>query len=134
MPGGIIVDTTARSDGPVVRLSGEFNHANSHELTEAVMMAKGSATKTVFIDAAEVVFFDSSWLKAFLLAQRELAREAKRFRIIAASPTIARLIEITGRRTSGESMNVDVQGTARPDPLARGHGRRARSGGVRSLV
>ena len=95
-PGVIVVDNTARSDGPVVRLSGEFNHANAHELTEAVMTARELATETVFLDAAEVVFVDSSWLKALLLAQRELARQAKRFRIIAASPTIARLIEITG--------------------------------------
>jgi anti-anti-sigma factor len=97
MPRGEVhVDTDTRPEGPVVCLVGDIDYPMEREVLEAFITAQQCATDTVFLDASGVTSMESTGLRALLIANRNLGLEHKGLRIIAASESVARLIEITG--------------------------------------
>jgi anti-anti-sigma factor len=90
------VDTRSRGDGPLVRLAGDIDHVAEPEVLEAFTTAQQCAGDAVFVDAGEVDLMDSTGLRALLIAKRNLDRENKRLRIVAASENVVRLIDMTG--------------------------------------
>jgi anti-anti-sigma factor len=54
---------------------------------------------TVLVDASGLTFLDSSGLRALLAGSEKLQAKRVQFRVVNASPAIARLLDMTGTRS-----------------------------------
>lgn len=94
------MDVTVSVDGPVVRaaVSGEVDSHNCGEVGDAIGAALDSAgaTERLEIEAAELRFLDSSGISELLRLHRRLDEAGGSVVILAPTPPVRRVLEITG--------------------------------------
>jgi anti-anti-sigma factor len=87
--------TVARDgDAATVAVRGEIDMSTSEQLA-AAFAGLGSA-KAVHVDLGEVGYMDSTGLRTILAARADLEARGAQLDVVATSPIVARLIEITG--------------------------------------
>jgi anti-anti-sigma factor len=91
-PAMFTVDATSDS----VRFSGEIDMSTAPMLIEAVLQAESSE-----IDLSGITFMDSSGMHALI----DLKAARPSLRIVAASPTVRRLVQLTGL---AEHLQVEI--------------------------
>ena len=91
-PAIFTVDATSDS----VRLSGEIDMSTAPMLIEAVLQSESSE-----IDLSGITFMDSSGMHALI----DLKAARPSLRIVAASPTVRRLVQLTGL---AEHLQVEI--------------------------
>ena len=80
----------------VLELAGELDLAVGPRLRTLVDEATAERPPLVVIDVEEVAFMDSSVLREFLRAHREVSGAGGRLVVAGAQPTVRRLLELTG--------------------------------------
>src|SRR4051794_11201413 len=80
----------------VLVLGGELDLAVSADLRALVDQAAADRPGLLVLDVAEVAFMDSSVLREFLRAHREMAQAGGRLVVAGAQATVRRLLELTG--------------------------------------
>ena len=89
----LVYSITSSGDGCVIAFSGEIDITNAPFFAE--VLAEPEA-RCVNIDLANVTLLDSSGLKALVAAQRHIRLRNGAMRIVAASPIVRCVLEITG--------------------------------------
>jgi anti-sigma B factor antagonist len=72
------VHTDVEEDSPVVVAAGEIDMATAPMLERELMAAIEAGEGAVVLDLCEVTFFDSSGLRAAIVAHRELTERGRR--------------------------------------------------------
>jgi anti-anti-sigma factor len=80
----------------VLELAGELDLAVGGRLRALVDEATADRPQLLVFDVAEVAFMDSSVLREFLRAHREVADAGGRLVVAGAQSTVRRLLELTG--------------------------------------
>jgi anti-anti-sigma factor len=80
----------------VLELAGELDLAVGPRLRSLVDEAAAERPQLMVIDVTEVAFMDSSVLREFLRAHREVVAGGGRLVVAGAQPTVRRLLELTG--------------------------------------
>jgi anti-sigma B factor antagonist len=86
------------SDGTrtLLELGGECDAASLGALNDALADAVEQDAEEVVVSLAKTTFLDSLALGALTAAAKRVRAEGRRFRVIRPSPSIRRVIEITG--------------------------------------
>ena len=84
-----------RGDAVVVRLRGELDLYNAHEVREAVLRECESGPERVVVDLAEVVFIDSTALGVLIEARTKMPNR-RAFLLAAPAIETRRALEISG--------------------------------------
>lgn len=82
-----------REDGVIVAV-GELDLVGGPLLDQAVHSAEDAGESTV-IDLSQVSFVDSSGLRCLIAASQRAANRGQRVRLVAPTPVVTRLLEIT---------------------------------------
>jgi anti-sigma B factor antagonist len=94
-PNEFDVSTETAGEGVlVVRVSGDLDLATSPRFADA--LAAAPAARQVVIDLTGCTFLDSSGVRTLVQAVREIPGDERRVGVVAASPAILRVLEITG--------------------------------------
>ena len=95
------VESSIEDDGRTARLSlvGELDLNAADTMTAEVDHLSELGVDTVLVDASELTFLDSSGLRALLTGRERLHAKGGQFRVVNASPAIARLLDMTGTRS-----------------------------------
>ncbi len=103
----------SESDGQVHRLtpSGELDIATAPLLQTEFEAARDAQAEKIVVDLSRLTFIDSTGLALALLMAEE-CKEDDRLRIVNDSPTVDRLIDLTGIRDNLPMIN------SADDPLA----------------
>ena len=94
------------ADGPMVFVRGEVDLASAPQLREAALTALSLGPKVLRLDLAHVTFMDVSGLHVLLSAQRRAALMGGRLVLMGTSPTVERLLDLTGTRAELDGMEV----------------------------
>jgi anti-sigma B factor antagonist len=81
----VTVHTEIEAGAPVVVVTGEIDMATAPMVERALMEAIEAGDGAVVLDLCEVSFFDSSGLRAAIVAHRELAEQGRRL-LLACLP------------------------------------------------
>ena len=92
--------TRSRAYG-VVRPRGELDIAGMRALA-AGMSAARSATSRVVVDLQDLEFIDSSGLRILHVAHVAAQRDGWRLHLVAGTPLVQRVFELTGTRATFE--------------------------------
>lgn len=92
--GELRIEPSMRGAWSMVRCVGDLDVTTSAELRTAIQHA--SATAGVVIDLDAVTFIDSTALGVLIAGQKRLEREGLELRLVVSSPSILRIISITG--------------------------------------
>lgn len=84
-------------DGVLVRLAGELDEHTAAQFREAVERElDDSGSSNLLLDLSDVTFIDSSGLGALLGRYKRVSQAEGRMAIIAASPQVRRILELSG--------------------------------------
>jgi len=75
---------------------GELDMASAGELEAAVDGLRSPATTAITLDLSEVLFMDSTGLRAVLAGHKLCMQEGYEFNLIPGPPAVQRLFELTG--------------------------------------
>ena len=89
------IDVTRDGAVVTVTVTGEIDAATAGELETALVSAVPGAT-SIDVDMAAVGFMDSSGLRAMVIAMYAADEAGVPLRIVATTPTVDRLLSITG--------------------------------------
>ncbi|MFP5327177.1 MAG: STAS domain-containing protein [Acidimicrobiia bacterium] len=95
-PFAVDVEVTGNADTAVVRPSGEIDIATGPALEAEVEFLVEAGIRTCAIDLTDVEFIDSAGLQLLLAARAALRRVGGTFSIRGASPSVSRLLDISG--------------------------------------
>lgn len=98
-PFAVDVEVTGNADTAVVRPSGEIDIATGPALEAEVEFLVDAGIRTCAIDLTDVEFIDSAGLQMVLAARSTLRRVGGTFSLKGASPSVSRLLEISGMTT-----------------------------------
>jgi anti-sigma B factor antagonist len=104
-------------DAVHLRVRGELDIAVADELVERVAALASSSARLTLVDLSEVMFIDSSGLRALIEAHR-IGEGARDFEVIVVRPrqSVRRVIDITG---AGRILRlVDAPDADAPAPAA----------------
>lgn len=90
---GALLDLVSTDDG--LRLIGEIDAASSVELASRLDPLPGH-TPRVELDLGSISFIDSSGLRVLIDAHLRAQNEGRRLVIVTPSPSVRRLLEISG--------------------------------------
>jgi anti-anti-sigma factor len=82
---------------PVISVSGETDLANAGDLLLRLILLAGAATGQIELDLSQVTFMDCAGLRALAAIDRYVNAGGGSMRVVALSPIVARLFELTGR-------------------------------------
>jgi anti-anti-sigma factor len=99
-------DALTAGEFSVVRLPEEIDLANSSEVQAGLLAAIAEGGSQLVVDARDVRFMDSSGLHALLRARERTLAMHGSFHLVAASPRVQRLLEISG--LDGHLRRVDT--------------------------
>src|SRR2546423_6720409 len=87
----------SRVEGGVtyVTLAGEFDLAGVQQFESVLGKLEADAPETIVIDLSQLVFMDSSGLRALVMADQRAQRERRRLAIVPGPPSVRRVFEIT---------------------------------------
>jgi anti-sigma B factor antagonist len=97
------LDISQNVDRTRLAVAGEIDMDSAPQLLEAIVLAHQAAGTDVTLDLRDVTFMDSRGLAAMITAQRHLAREEARLRLVNPCPAVATVLEITGVRSLFEA-------------------------------
>lgn len=97
------LDISQSADRTRLAVAGEIDMDSAPQLLEAIVLAHQVAGTDVTLDLRDVTFMDSRGLAAMVTAQRHLAREEARLRLVNPRPAVAAVLEITGVRSLFEA-------------------------------
>src|SRR4051794_21974353 len=83
-------------DRIVVVLAGAIDRAATDVLLDELRHVGDGARRPVVLDLSSVTYLDSAGLRTLLVAQRETAAAGGSLTIHDASPTVRRLLDLTG--------------------------------------
>jgi anti-anti-sigma factor len=87
----------SEQDGSVVvTVQGEVDLATATHVTTALAQAGALASREIVLDLTDVVFLDSSGLRAILSADAEARAAGVGFEIVPGPPPVQRVFEIAG--------------------------------------
>jgi anti-sigma B factor antagonist len=89
-----VTTESAGDDTLVLRVSGDLDLAASPRFSEE--LAAAPAARRTVIDLTGCTFLDSSGLRALVQAAREITEGERHVDVVAGSPAILRVLEITG--------------------------------------
>jgi len=91
------VAVSSIGDG-VLRLAlhGEFDHAQSLQVSEALDLGDRNGDVDVELDMSGVTFMDSTGIRLLILTRSAVHAAGHRLTITASSPTVYRVLELTG--------------------------------------
>jgi anti-sigma B factor antagonist len=89
-----VIMESAGQNALVVRVSGDLDLATSPRFSETLAGAR--AASHVVIDLTGCTFLDSSGVRALVQATRKIPESERRVDLVAGSPAILRVLEITG--------------------------------------
>ena len=91
------IDVTSQDDVVVVTVGGEIDAHTSPQLRSCLLdqVARGSEL-TITIDLTSVTFCDSTALGVLVGTHRRLEGEGRRLEILAPSPSVRHLFEVSG--------------------------------------
>jgi len=90
------ISVDRRPSHTVIALFGEFDAADGHRLRDVVTPLLDEPRPKVDLDLAGVTFAGSATLGVLLELRAATRSAAGELRIVAASPGVARLLELTG--------------------------------------
>jgi anti-anti-sigma factor len=96
--GGLSMATHRHGDAQVLRVAGELDAANAHELTAAITTVRAAhppGVHTLVLDLAGITFFSAAGLGALFVAQLAF-RDALDLRIVASSRIVLRTLDLSG--------------------------------------
>jgi anti-anti-sigma factor len=89
------ITTRDTSGVPQLVLSGEFDLAGIPEFADALAALEATKPQAVVIDLTDLVFMDSSGLRALVTANDRAKRAGRRLAIVPGPPQVRRVFEIT---------------------------------------
>ena len=93
----LTLDASELDGVTVVTVSGEVDSSNCASLQALLASVGGPGSgRQVHVDLAGVSFMDSSGLRALIVGQRLIRDAGGSFRVVAASDSLRRLLDITG--------------------------------------
>jgi anti-sigma B factor antagonist len=92
------VTTSRTADTTVIGLAGELDLHSSEMLAATVDDALSGSPRVVVIDAGDLTFADSAGLRALLSARETAEQRGVSLRLGRISPTLGRLLDMTGLR------------------------------------
>ncbi len=90
------VEVIDGADEAVIVLGGEMDTHTARSLSERVNEVLGSRSPSLVVDAAELRFLDSSGISELLRLRQRAIDGGAVFRVRSATPTVRRVLEITG--------------------------------------
>jgi anti-anti-sigma factor len=90
-----VADVTRRDGAVVVRLQGELDLYNAHEVRQALLDAAESAPERLIVDLAAVEFVDSTALGVLVEGRAQLANR-RAFMLAAPAAETRRALEVSG--------------------------------------
>jgi anti-sigma B factor antagonist len=81
---------------PMVSLTGEIDIANTPALTAQLRQLTAPPATGLIVDLTSVSFIDSSGLSALVASWRRLEERGAQLVVVASSPLIVRLLNVTG--------------------------------------
>jgi anti-sigma B factor antagonist len=92
------VTTSRTADTTLIALAGELDLHSSELLAATVDDALSGSPRVVVIDAGDLTFADSAGLRALLSAREAAEQRGVSLRLGRISPTLGRLLDMTGLR------------------------------------
>ena len=96
------VDTSVEGSTAVLAVRGELDIASSAALRDAVLKLMQDEVPDLVVDASGLTFVDSSGLAVLLMASRRWEEAGKRLVLRDPSPTLVRIVDLTGVRRAFE--------------------------------
>jgi anti-sigma B factor antagonist len=90
-----VADVTRRDGAVVVRLQGELDLYNAHEIRQAIVDAADGAPERLIVDLEAVEFVDSTALGVLLEGRARLANR-RAFMLAAPAAETRRALEVSG--------------------------------------
>ncbi|MFI8193860.1 STAS domain-containing protein [Streptomyces sp. NPDC085946] len=90
------VHTEPLPGGFLLTLAGALDHHTSGQLTDTLQPVLQTAAPTVWLDLAGLSFIDSTGLTCLLYTNRAVAAAGGHTVLIAPSPPVQRMLDITG--------------------------------------
>jgi anti-anti-sigma factor len=91
------VTSTSANGRTLITLVGEFDIRSVDALHAAIEVAAASDDRQVHVDMAQVDFIDSAGLGGLIRAYKRFDEDGRQLRIIDPSPTVVRLLKLTGQ-------------------------------------
>ena len=110
------IDTSTRPTATRLSIQGELDMTTAGTVDEAIARAAASGSP-LEIDLAEVDFIDGSGLSVLMDAESRARRSSHELRIVAASRSVRRLIDLTDTADRVSPLAPD---TGAPVPAANG--------------
>lgn len=95
----LTVSVDGASTPPTIALIGELDPHTAPALQDAIdqlLAAGGTGSSDLVLDLSGLAFVDSSGLRVLISAQHQLAEQGGTLTLHDPSPTVRRLLEITG--------------------------------------
>ncbi len=89
------VRTERRDDRVVVRVSGDLDHDSAPAVQAALEPDTANGIRQFDLDLSGVTFIDSGALQVFIAAHRALQELGGGLHVVAASPVVARILDLT---------------------------------------
>ncbi len=96
LPGQLEIQDAVSEGDHHLRISGELDMASAAELVGVIEQLRADGTTAITLDLTNVVFMDSTGLRAVLSGQRLCEESGYEFRLIPGPPAVQRLFEVTG--------------------------------------
>lgn len=90
------IQVTYEDGATTVVVAGEIDLVSAVRLDRELMTAVDGTSEWLRLDLREVTFMDTTGVAVLLKARRRALEAGHRFTVKSASPTIQRLLEITG--------------------------------------
>ncbi len=92
----VTIETVPGEGRVSLRVTGEIDLSTARLLRETALCALRHHSSTLDVDLSGVPFMDSSGLEALIATRRRAELHGGRLRLIAPTPAVMRVIEVTG--------------------------------------
>jgi len=90
------LDIAGSDERTVIRVSGELDLGSAPQLEAALEAEPARSAKSLVIDLREIVFMDSTGLRAILAAARQAREGGRRFAVTRGGEQVQRIFSVTG--------------------------------------
>jgi anti-sigma B factor antagonist len=92
----LVLPPTDAGGARTLKLAGEFDLSNNHELEQAISEAIDAGTRHFIIDLSGVTFLDGTTLNTLVLARKRCARRNGRLVLVRPPAPVWRVFVLTG--------------------------------------
>jgi anti-sigma B factor antagonist len=93
---GLRIEASREGSATVLRVAGDVDAANAHQLREAVITAIEGGSAVVVVDLSSVGYVDSVGLGTLVVSLKRAAERGTALRLVVTSPQIEKVLKITG--------------------------------------